>query len=108
MNGTGTMGRQGPGGELRITVYADPGHAWGAVPVRLLVSFGIEREISTCSYLDAPKGMAYLEEDRDLPRLVRAARERGLRVVWDERHTDGACFVRRLPRYQAAAVTGER
>ena len=105
MNGTGTApDLQGPGGELRITVYSDPGHAWGAVPVRLLVSSGIEREISACSYLDAAKGMAYLEEDRDLPRLVRAARERGFTVVWDERHSDGECFVRRLPPYQAGAA----
>lgn len=100
MNGTRATGRHGPEEELRITVYSDPGHAWGAVPVALLTALGIEGQISAYSYLDPRSGTAYLEEDCDLPRFVQAARARGITVTWEERHLDAPCFVRGLPRYR--------
>lgn len=45
------------------TFYSDPGHGWLQVPLSKLFELGIEKKISSYSYLDS--GQAYLEEDCD-------------------------------------------
>ena len=43
--------------------YSDPGHGWLQVPLPEIFELGIEKKISSYSYLHA--GQAYLEEDCD-------------------------------------------
>lgn len=71
---------------LRYT--SDPGHGWLAVPVALLVDLQIERSLSTYSYLNDQRTVAYLEEDRDMGVFMSAARDRGLVVNITERHVE--------------------
>ena len=43
--------------------FSDSGHGWLQVPLPELIALGIEKKISSYSYLDS--GQAYLEEDCD-------------------------------------------
>jgi hypothetical protein len=53
---------------MKIKLYSDPGHAWGAVKRNVLENLGLLDKISSFSY---QKGnTVYLEEDCDLPVLV--------------------------------------
>jgi hypothetical protein len=53
---------------IKIKVYSDPGHAWGAVKRELLDQLNITNQITTYSY---QKGKTvYLEEDLDLGTLI--------------------------------------
>lgn len=62
--------------KIKITVFSDPGHAWGRVKKALLSQLNIDNQISLFSY---KKGKwAYLEEDCDLPRLIQALESNGL------------------------------
>src|SRR5690606_25276560 len=69
---------------LRYT--SDPAHGWLAVPVALLVKLQVERSLSTYSYLNDQRTVAYLEEDRDMGVFMNAARDKGLVVNISERH----------------------
>lgn len=71
---------------LRFT--SDPGHGWLAVPVALLVELKIERSISTYSYLNDQRTVAYLEEDCDMGVFMNAARDKGLVVTISEKHVE--------------------
>ena len=52
------------------TFYEDPGHGWLKVRIKELQHLGIEKEITSYSYM---KGLhAYLEEDQDLSTFLRA------------------------------------
>lgn len=87
---------------LKIKVYNDPGHAWGAVKRQMLVDLGIADKISTFSY---QKGnTVYLEEDCDLSLLIGALKARGVAVEWDERHTDRRSPIRGYDYYRKTAV----
>src|SRR5690606_15560261 len=71
---------------LRYT--SDPAHGWLAVPVALLVELQVERSLSTYSYLNDQRTVAYLEEDRDMGVFMNAARDKGLEVKISERHVE--------------------
>lgn len=86
---------------MKIVVYNDPGHAWGAVKKSLLVELGIADKISTFSY---ERGLtAYLEEDCDLSLLIGALKARGITPEWDERHTNRRSPIRSYDYYRKAA-----
>lgn len=77
---------------IRIKVYSDPGHGWGAVKRQLLVDLGVASKISTYSY---QKGnTVYLEEDCDLPRLIEALNTKGIPLEVKEKHTDSRSPIR--------------
>lgn len=71
---------------FKIKVYADPGHAWGAVKRKVLFDLGISDKISMFSY---QKGdTVYLEEDCDLPILTTTLSAKGIWIEHLESHTD--------------------
>jgi hypothetical protein len=59
--------------------FEDAGHGWLRVPRSELEDLGVAGEISTCSYQRL--GYAYLEEDCDLGKFLRAKRVGGRRVI---------------------------
>lgn len=83
---------------MKITVYTDPGHGWGAVKRSVLLAFGIADKVSTYSY---QRGQTvYLEEDCDLSLLIGALRQRGINPEWVERHTDRRSPIRSYETYK--------
>jgi hypothetical protein len=80
------------------TFHEDPGHGWLEVPMRELQRLGIAGEISRCSYQSRDGKTAYLEEDCDLERYLRAAGLyfpiQGMRTLY---HEDDR--IRNLPSY---------
>lgn len=71
---------------MKVTVYNDPGHGWGAVKRQVLIDWGIEKQVSTFSY---QRGQTvYLEEDCDLSLLLHTAKQRGITLEFTEKHTN--------------------
>ena len=79
--------------------YGDPGHGWLAVKTAELVDLGIAGDISTYSYQKGKS--AYLEEDSDAGKYIRAMAARGTTVVLMEKHIDGRSPIRSYPSYAA-------
>ncbi len=87
--------------------YNDSGHGWLGVPMRMLLASGVAKDISHCSYLSNAEKVAYLEEDCDAPKFLRAigmSFESAAGIP--ETTYDGHCFVRRMSSYEAVLVTG--
>ena len=82
---------------MKITIYADRGHAWAKVNKALLNKLGIADQISRYSYMRGEK--AYLEEDCDLSRLIKALTENNINFSFEERHTDKTSKIRSYSRY---------
>lgn len=78
----------------------DPGHGWLQVPRRLVHELGIEAEITRYSYVDEHN--AYLEEDCDMPRFLRAFDEEmsDVDLVIEHAHSNDESFVRDLYTFQ--------
>jgi hypothetical protein len=71
---------------LTITVYNDPGHAWGAVKRSVLFELGLLGEISPYSYQRGKT--VYLEEDCDLFKLQKSLELRGVLYHFVEKYTN--------------------
>jgi len=82
---------------MKITIYADSGHAWAKVNKTLLNKLGITDQISSYSYMRGDK--AYLEEDCDLAKLVNALTENNINFSFNERRTDKTSKIRSYTRY---------
>lgn len=67
---------------MKVTVYSDPGHAWGKVSLSKLADLNLIDRISSFSYLRGK--FAYLEEDCDLYAFFLSMRERGESVEFVE------------------------
>ena len=61
--------------------HEDPGHGWIAVPVAELIALNIANQITSCSYIHG--GLAYLEEDSDLPTFFEAKKAAGQPLTFD-------------------------
>lgn len=61
---------------IKIKVYSDPGHAWGAVKRKVLDQLGITKSITEYSYQKG--GTVYLEEDLDLGTLITTLRNQNV------------------------------
>lgn len=90
------------GGDMKekvftITVYSDPGHAWGKVKRDVLHNLGIARAVTHYSYQRGE--YVYLEEDQDLSVLCQALNERGTKVKFVEKNTDKDSRIRSYERY---------
>jgi hypothetical protein len=72
--------------------HTDPAHGWLQVPLDEVKSLGIQ--VSAYSYRDDK--FAYLEEDCDAPKFMKAL---GEEVAIYEKHTDNDSFVRNLNQY---------
>ena len=69
---------------IKIKVYSDPGHAWGAVKRKVLDQLGITNTITEYSYQKG--GTVYLEEDLDLGTLINSLRNLGLDYTIQEKN----------------------
>lgn len=85
--------------QFKIKFYEDSGHGWGAVKRQLLVDLGIADQISTFSYQKG--GTVYLEEDCDLPLLVRTLKAKAgvTGIDWQEYFTEGRHPIRSYHHY---------
>ena len=73
--------------EIRhLTFHADPGHGWLQVAFPDLLTLGINKQISTCSY--QKNNFVYLEEDVDAGIFVNAAKEAGWQLQIVEKYTN--------------------
>ncbi len=82
---------------LKLKFYCDPGHGWVAVKVSLLLELGITGQISGYSYVKG--GTAYLEEDCDAERLIRALNAKGIAYKIEEKHTNSYSPIRNYQRW---------
>lgn len=85
--------------EIKIKVFADPGHAWARFPKQRLVKLGIADKISAYSYQRGDN--AFLEEDCDLSVLITALKERGYDIKFDENHANKSSKIRSYNSYHA-------
>ena len=84
---------------MTLKFYSDPGHGWLAVKRELLNDLGIAAKVSYYSY---ERGKTvYLEEDCDMPILIRALDQRGIAVQLEERRTDNLSPIRGYNHYFA-------
>lgn len=81
-----------------VTVYSDPGHAWGKVKRMVLHNLGIANDITPYSYQRGE--YVYLEEDCDLTTLCMALNQRNTRVKFVEKRTDRDSRIRSYERYK--------
>lgn len=81
-----------------ITVYNDPGHAWGKVKRIVLHNLGIANNITSYSYQRGE--YVYLEEDCDLLALCMALNQRNTRIKFVEKHTNRDSRIRSYERYK--------
>jgi hypothetical protein len=84
---------------LKIKIYSDPGHGWGAVKRKVLDDLGIASKITPYSYQRGDT--VYLEEDCDLTTLTTAASARGIWIEHVEKHTDRRSPIRNYERFKA-------
>ncbi len=83
------------------TFYSDPGHAWLAVPLQEFIDSGAE--VSSFSHVCTKRDMAFLEEDIDACRFMKAKGiigEGGLltgKAEIKESHSNSMSWIRRLP-----------
>lgn len=59
-------------------LHSDPGHGWLAVKLSEIKMLGIETEISSYSYVKGKT--AYLEEDCDAGKFIKAMKSKGIDV----------------------------
>ena len=84
--------------KVEFTFFNDPGHAWLQVPKTVLVKSGVSDQISGYSYQD--ENFAYLEEDCDAGKFLRALQGLGVAFLITEHFTDDDSPIRGYPRYQ--------
>jgi hypothetical protein len=87
---------------IKIKVFADPGHAWARFPKSRLAKLGIADKISTYSYQNGDN--AFLEEDCDLSVLITALKSEGYDIVFDESHTNKQSKIRSYETYKFSSV----
>ena len=63
---------------MKKVFHSDPGHGWLAVKLSELKMLGIENDITSFSYVKGKT--AYLEEDCDATRFIKAAEAKGITV----------------------------
>lgn len=63
---------------MKKVYHSDPGHGWLAVKLDDLKMLGIETDISSFSYVKGKT--AYLEEDCDMPKFIKAAELKNITV----------------------------
>jgi hypothetical protein len=85
--------------KLNLTYFADPGHSWLRVPIRLVKELGLYQKISSYSYREG--SWAYLEEDCDAPMMIMALETSGMKFEVSESFSNEYSFVRGLERFRS-------
>lgn len=66
--------------------HNDPGHGWLAVKMKEILELGIEKDISTYSYIKG--NTVYLEEDCDAGLFFNAMKKKGFTVSYRSSHKE--------------------
>lgn len=82
---------------LTLDYYQDPGHGWVKIKLDKLAELGIDQDISYFSYTKG--AYAYLEEDSDLTKLIKACEDQGIMLHFKEHHTDRDSKIRNYQSY---------
>ncbi len=82
---------------ISCVYHTDPGHGWLAVKGSLLAELGIEREITSFSFMRGET--VYLEEDGDMSAFLDACHAKGYRVEFRDSYRDTSP-VRNYPPYE--------
>jgi hypothetical protein len=85
--------------KFTITVYADPGHAWGKIKREVLLGLGVEHLISEYSY--QLRDNVYLEEDCDLGLVVDALKMSQCTVIFREKTSNNDSKIRGYERFSS-------
>lgn len=83
--------------QKQFNYYNDPGHGWIKVPLTLLKELGIEKRISSYSYIN--KDNAFLEEDCDATLFIHTMEEKGYAISVQEFHTNQSSKIRNYEGY---------
>ena len=85
----------------QLVFHSDPGHGWLEVPMTSLVQAGVHEEISGYSYVSRDRSVAYLEEDCDAIKYMKAIGYSDNKEAFEviELNTNNDSFIRRLRSY---------
>jgi predicted double-glycine peptidase len=81
--------------------FSDPSHGWLKVSRKELEALGLQKQISSYSYIDARREWVYLEEDCDAGLFLATKDKLGQLPRLIESHTDSDSPIRGLARYVA-------
>ena len=82
---------------MKLNVYSDPQHGWCKVKRSLLVKLGIDKNISSFSYVRGD--YVYLEEDRDMTIFITAMNNESIKFSFKETHGNRSSRIRNYDRY---------
>ena len=82
---------------MKIRFICDPSHGWGEIPISLINDLGLTSKISNYSYKKDVN--AYLEEDCDLPMVLRELKKQGIEFSFIEEHSNNDSWVRNLKKF---------
>jgi hypothetical protein len=82
---------------LTLDYYQDPGHGWVKIHLDKLLWLGINKDISYFSY--TRKDYAYLEEDCDLSKLIKACNDKGIVLKFREHNSNRDSKIRNYQSY---------
>lgn len=71
---------------LTLNFHSDAGHGWLVCKKDLVIALGIAGEISRYSYQRGQT--AYLEEDCDMSRFIKACQDKGVQVKLRNKYRD--------------------
>jgi hypothetical protein len=83
----------------KLRFIMDDGHGWLEVPTALLTFQPSRYSYYSDATWGRAAGMAYLEEDVDMPRFLQSISSDFYDANWVEEVLDGSCWVRKLPRF---------
>lgn len=81
---------------LKLKFYADPGHGWLAVPLRIYLKSGIVA--SRFSYMNRQGTTVFLEEDCDAGLFIDAMKAQGVEIKMTGHHTNRQSKIRNMDR----------
>ena len=82
---------------MKFRFICDPSHGWGEIPISLIKDLGLNNKISNYSY--KKEDNAYLEEDCDLPMVLRELKKHGIEFSFIEEHYNYDSWVRNLKKF---------
>ena len=93
---------------VTIDFYSDSAHGWAKVSINEIKELGIEKDITTYSYMDMTDDSVFLEEDYDLSLYINAIKEQygndiDINFVEHKSRVDenGLSCIRDYPRYRS-------
>ncbi len=82
---------------MKIRFICDPSHGWGEIPISLIKDLGLSKNVSNYSYRNGDN--AYLEEDCDLPMVLKELEKKGIQFTFSEEHSNHDSWVRNLKKF---------